>query len=104
MFHADIFVGMRIGPARDIARGIDIGDARFEKSIHQNTAIDREASLFGQRQTWPHADTDNHDASFKHTTAFQRGALTFDSDYSIFEMKHDPVFLMQRTNEIAHFR
>jgi transposase-like protein len=29
---------MRIRPARDIARGIDIGDARFEKSAHQNTA------------------------------------------------------------------
>jgi hypothetical protein len=38
--------------ARDIARGVNIGGARFEKSVQQDTAIDREAGLFGQRQTW----------------------------------------------------
>ena len=59
------------------------------------------AGLFGQRQTWPYADTNNHDAGFKHTTTFQRRTLAFDGDHSIFKMKHDPVLLMQRTNEIA---
>jgi hypothetical protein len=34
----------------------------------------------------------------------ERRALAFDTDHSIFEMKHDPVLPMQRTNEITHFR
>ena len=28
--------------------------------------------------------------------------MAFDGGHSIFEMKHDPVFLVQRTNEITH--
>jgi len=38
--------------ARDIARGVNIGGARFEKSVQQDTAMEPEAGLFGQRQTW----------------------------------------------------
>jgi hypothetical protein len=30
------------------------------KAFTRNAAIEREASLFGQRQTWPHADANNH--------------------------------------------
>src|SRR5665811_914569 len=104
MFHADIFAGIRVGPARNIARSIDSGDARFEKGIHQDTAIDREAGPFGQCQTWPHPDTNNHEADFKHTTTFERRAMAFDGGHSIFEMKHDPVLLVQCTHEVAHFR
>ena len=103
MFHADIFVGMRVGPARNIARSIDTGDARFEKGIHQDTAIEHKARPFGQRQTWPHPDTNNHEVGFKHTATFERRLVAFDGDHSIFEMEHDPVLFMQRTNEVAHF-
>src|ERR1700691_1935107 len=103
MFHADSLVGIRIGPAGDIARGINIGDARFEKSIQQDTAIERKAGLFGQRQTWSDPDTNNHEFRFNYAAAFEPRALAVDSNHGIFKMKHDPVLLVQRTNEITYF-
>ena len=80
------------------------GDARFEKGVHQDTAIDGEAGLFGQRQTRTNSDTNDHESRFDHATAFERRALAFDTDHSIFEMKHDPVLLVQRSNKITHFK
>ena len=61
MLDADGLAGMRIGPARDIAGGIDAGNAGFAVSIHDDATIDGEAGLLGQRQTRPHADADHHE-------------------------------------------
>jgi hypothetical protein len=69
MFHADSLVGVWIGPARDIACGVNTGDARFEKRVQQDTAIEREAGLFGQPQTWSDLDTNNHKFRFNYATA-----------------------------------
>jgi hypothetical protein len=42
-----------LAPMRAISPAAKIsGGARFEKSVQQDTAIECEAGLFGQRQTW----------------------------------------------------
>ena len=51
--------GMRVGPARDVAGGVDAGRARLQKGIDDHAAVDREARLLGQRQARPHADADD---------------------------------------------
>src|ERR1700738_393068 len=103
MLDPDILPGMRIGPARDIARSIDSGDAGFEECIHRNTAVELEASLFGQRQARPHSYADNHKVGLQHATALERRALAVDREHGILEMEDDAVLLMQCAHEIAHF-
>ena len=95
---------MRIGPARDIARGVDAGDAGFEIGVHGDAAIDRKPGLFGQREARPHADADHHDIGLDHATALQRRALAVDRGDGIAEVKDDAVLFVQGTDEIAHLR
>src|SRR5207237_4560118 len=104
MLNPDVLLGMRIGPARDIARSIDSGDAGFEECIHCNTAVELDAGLFGQRQARPHSDPDDHDVTLQRAAALKRRTLAVDRDDGILEMEDDAVLLMQRAHELAHFR
>ena len=94
--------GMRIGPARDIAGGVDAGNAGFEIRVHGDAAIERKAGLFGQRQPRPHADADDHHIGLQHAAALERRALAVDPGHGIAEMEDDAVLLMQRAHEVAH--
>jgi len=40
MFDPDVFAGMRIGPARDVACGVNSRDAGFEMGVHGDAAIE----------------------------------------------------------------
>ena len=104
MLDPDVLPGMRIGPARDVAGGINAGDAGFKICIHDDAAIKRKASLFGQRQPRPHPDANDDDVGLQHAAALERRALAVDCNHSIAEMEDDAVLLMQRAHEIAHFR
>jgi len=78
MLDADVLAGMRIGPARDIARRVDPGDARLEKSVHQHAAVEREAGLLGQPQPRPHPDADHDEVGVERAAALERGARSVD--------------------------
>jgi hypothetical protein len=104
MLNADVFFRVRIGPARDIARGVDAGDAGLEISIHRDAAVERETGLFRQRQPRTHPDADDHHIGFEHAAALERRALAVDPDHGIAEMEDDAVLFVQRAHEIAHLR
>src|SRR5207253_5665684 len=59
MLNPDVFAGVRIGPARDVACSVDSRDARFQISARGDAPIERKAGLFGQRQAWTHANTND---------------------------------------------
>ena len=63
MFDANVLAGMRIGPARDIARGIDAGYAGFEIGIDGDAAIDRKPRLLGQSKARDARRRGSHGAS-----------------------------------------
>ena len=93
---------MRIGPARDIAGGVDPGNAGFEIGVDGDAAIERKAGLLGQRQPRPHADADHDQIGLQHAAAFERRALAVDRGDGIAEMEDHAVLLMQRADEVAH--
>ena len=93
---------MRIGPARDIARGIDSGDAGFEIRVDDDAAIERKTGLFGQRQPRPHADADHDEIGLQYAAALERRALAVDRSHGVAEMEDNAVLLVQRAHEIAH--
>ena len=102
---ANVLAGVRIGPARDIARGVDAGRRWFRGyAFDDDAAIDREAGLLGQRQARPHADADDHEIGLEHAAALQRRALAVDRGHGIAEMEDDAVLLVQRADEVAHLR
>src|SRR5450631_4941935 len=102
VFDANVLLGMRIGPARNITRRVDAGNAGFEIGIHRNAAIDRKPGLFPQNEARPDANTDHHDIGLEHATALQRRTLAVDRSYRVTEVKYDAVLFMQRADEIAH--
>ena len=95
---------MRIGPARDIARGIDAGDAGFQIGIDGDAPIDRQPRLLRQPKARAHADADHHDIGLDRAAAFQRRAFAVDRGDGVAEMKDDAMLLMQGADEVAHLR
>src|SRR3954451_847616 len=93
---------MRIRPAGNIARRIDLWDAGLQECVYSNAAVELKAGLFSQRQAGPHPNTDHHHIGVKHAAALQRGALAIDRRHGIAEMKDDAVLFVQRTDEVAH--
>src|SRR5437868_12341727 len=93
---------MRIGPARNIARGIDPWDAGLQECIHSNAAVELKAGLLGQTQAGTHSNAHNYDIAVQHAAALERHALAIDRRHSIAEMKDDAVLFVQRTDEVAH--
>src|SRR3954447_22623818 len=99
---ANIVAGMRIGPARNIACGIDAGSARFEIGIHLYAAVHYEARLLGERQTRPHANAEHHKIGFDRLTAFQRNTALVDRRHGVLKMESHAMLLMQRAHDVAH--
>src|SRR5215813_9216449 len=52
--------GARIGPARNVARGKNSGNVRFQKLVYQHTVGSRDARLLSKMCVWADADSDNH--------------------------------------------
>jgi hypothetical protein len=69
-----------------------------------DTAVHRQARLFGKRQTRPRADADDHHIGFERTAALERGTAAVERGDRFSEMKHDAVLFVQRANEIAELR
>src|SRR3974390_1534465 len=104
MFEADALAGMRVGPACDVSCGIDTGSPRLEKGVPLNPAIRYEAGLFGKGQARTHPDSSYHKPSIERAAALERCALTIDRGDGVFEVKNDPMLLMQRSDKIAYVR
>ena len=104
MFDANGFEGMRIGPARNVARGVDAGNAGFQIGVDGDAPIDRQPGLLGQSKTGPHADANHHDIGLDRGAAFQNGAYTVDRGDGVAEMEDDAMLFMQGADEVAHLR
>ena len=94
---------MRIGPACDIARCVNSGNAGFEIGIHGNSALQCKTGLLGQAEPRTHADADDHNVGLQYTAAFERRALAVVGDHGISEMEDDAVLFVQRSHEVPHF-
>src|SRR5207237_6539292 len=99
---ANVFLRMRIGPARDVTGGIDAGHAGLEIRIYRDAAVGREPGFFGQRKPWLDAHADDHDIGLDRAAALQRRALVFDLGDGVAEMEDDAVLLVKAADEISH--
>src|ERR1700739_2072763 len=99
---ADPAAGMRIGPAHNIAGGVNAGRAGFEELVHRNAAIERKPGLLRKRKARPHADADANEVHSHRAATLERGAAAVDAGDSVLQAKHDAVLLVQPTNEVAH--
>ena len=102
MLDPDVLLGVRVGPARNIASRKNAGNAGFEMRIHNDAAVKHETSLFGQGQSRAHPNAYNHHVGLQHAAALERRALAVDRDYGIAEMEDDAVLFVQCAYEIAH--
>src|SRR5436309_3544551 len=69
MFDADTLCGMWIGPARDVARGVNSGYAGLEIAIDLHAAIKPQSRVLGQSETRPHAYPDYHEFGIQYAAA-----------------------------------
>ena len=102
MLDADILTRMRVGPARDIARRVDAGNAGLEISVDDNAAIELEACLLGKCQPRTHPDANHDQVRFERSAALERGVVTLDRRDGIAEMEDNAMLLVQPADEIAH--
>src|SRR6188474_148486 len=59
VFHADS-AGARIWPARNVARGKNSGNVRFQKLIYQHAVVSRDACLFNKTRVWANTNSNNY--------------------------------------------
>ena len=59
VFHTDP-AGARIGPAGNVARRKNSGNARFQKLVYQHTVVSRDARLLSKMCVWAHTKSNNH--------------------------------------------
>src|SRR5579863_6683838 len=104
MLDAHGLAGMRVGPAGDVAGGIDAGRARLQKGIDDHAAVDLEARLLGQRQARPHADADNDEIGVESGAALETRAGALDRGDRFAEVEDDAVLLVQLADEVAELR
>src|SRR4029077_5725114 len=72
---ADVLAAVRIGPARDIARREDAGCARFEKGVHDPSAVKPKAGLFRKFGPRAHPNAGDHEIGIEGGTTFQRDPI-----------------------------
>src|SRR5262249_38381184 len=64
-------------------------------------AIHRQACLLCQCETWPHANTHHDEIGLQHGPTLERCIRAIDCRDGVFEMEHDTVLLVERTNEVT---
>ena len=104
MLDPDVFAGVRIGPARDVARREDIRRAGLQSGVDCHAAVDREARSFRERDARAHADTDDHEIGIEHAAALQLHLLCGDALRGVFQMEDHAMLLVQLADEVAHLR
>src|SRR6185295_19334488 len=70
---ADALAAVRIGPARDVAGGVEAGRAGLEVFVDREALVGGEAGRLGQRQRRAHADADDDEVGGERRAAAQRG-------------------------------
>ena len=101
---ANSFAAVGVWPACDIASGEDAGRTRLQVLVHCDSAVQGEASLFGERCRRP--DTDAHDEKIgvECGTSAQLHRPAIDGRHGLTEVKDDTLLLMQSSHEPAYFR
>src|SRR5262245_15905328 len=85
MLDANLFAGVRIGPASNVASGEDAGDARFEIGVDDDTSINNKPRAFGEFDSWVDADTSDYEICLDCTTALELHLLTVDRSCRVLE-------------------
>ena len=101
MLDTDAISGMRIGPAGDVAGGIDAFCAGFEVFIDSNAAIDRKSCLFGEFDGGTHASTDDEEIRFDARAVLERCAGAVDVGDGCAQVKDHAVGFMNFAHEAA---
>ena len=101
MLDANALAGVRIGPARDVAGGVDARRARLEQFVHDDAAIHRQARLLGELEPRPDADADDDEIGREPRAVVEHDRVALDALRFAAEMEHDALLLVQRSNERA---
>ncbi len=104
VLHANPIAGMRIGPARDVARREHPWRAGLQVLVHCQALVRREARLLGPRDRRPHADARDDEIGFDGLPVAQRHLASVDTIDLCAQMEHHAVALVQRPDELAHLR
>src|SRR3569623_1037071 len=93
---------MRIGPARDIARGIDSGHAGLQIAIDDDATVQRKSSLLRECQPWLDANAGDNQVSCDHLAAFEHDAALIDRTHSLLEVEDHAMLFMKGTHKLSH--
>ena len=104
VFDADVLTTMRIGPACDVAGGVDVPFARLEVLIDDNPAVGFETCLLGKLEAGPNSDSYDYEISLERIASFEFHPFAIDGSYRFFEVEEYAVFPVQVANEVAHLR
>ena len=90
-----------IRPAGHVARGKDSRHACFEILVHGDTAVQRQACLFGKSGHRTDSDTKYDEVGVQRRAVAQRRGLAVDPGDRLTEVEHDTVCFVQRLNEAS---
>src|SRR3569833_4543058 len=93
---------MRIGPARDIARGIDSGHAGLQIAIDDNATVHRKPRLLRKCQPWPDADAGNNQIGRDYLAAFEHDAALIELTHPLLEMEDHAMLFVKGAHELSH--
>ncbi len=104
MLDPNVLATVRIWPPRNVAGREDPRRARFQKGVHDDTAIDAEPSLFGEPDPRSHADAGDNEIRRQRAAAAEFHRAAVDAARGVLEMEYDAILLMEGADEVAHLR
>src|SRR5687768_1002934 len=104
VLNADVIPGEGIGPARDIACGVDTGRGRLQVLVDAHTAVHGEPGVFSQRNGRPDTNTEYHDIGFQAGAVTERRLAAIELLHGLAEMETHTLRLVKCANEGADLR
>ena len=101
---ADRHPGMRIGPARNVAGGKDIGRTGLEVFVDYDAAIDREFGLLRELEPRPHTDPDNDEVGRQPGPIVEYNGIRVYPPGAATEVEDDAVSFVEAAQHRANFR
>jgi hypothetical protein len=104
MFHPDTLPGVRIRPARDVARGVDPGSAGLEALVHDHAAVNAQPRAFCQVEVGANADSHHDEIRGQTGPVLERHHTALDTGRLLAQMKADAMLFMEPPDEVAQLR
>ena len=103
MFHANVFAGMGIRPAGNVACGENVGIARLQARTDENTAIQSQPSCLGELKARLDADAHDHNVRVDPLAALQDDLFVFNPSDLSAEVKAHPLSGVSFQDQIGEF-